>query len=105
MGFRWFFVFQKDFLLQNELELGIELLFVGRSDDRGTEPFYGRELTRIDIECDKMNRKALRLLLGPLFEPRQYSLRRRSDRVEPVSNDEHVFTRKRRLQDGICCRG
>src|ERR1041385_2686021 len=94
------FFFKQDLALHDELELGIELFFVCGSDDGGALLFDAIEYFGIDIESAEMDRKRGAAGLGALLEPGQNGGRIRAGGILAVSNDQDMFTVKRRIEHG-----
>ena len=60
IGFLWFiwgfFVFEQDLLLQDEVQLGIELLFIRRAHHGGAQLLDTLEHFGVDVEGDEVDR-------------------------------------------------
>src|SRR5260370_27017094 len=94
----WFFLFEQDFALHDELKLTAELLLVGGSHNRRAELLDRIEHFRIHVESHEMNRETRLVLLGLLFEARHYGGRLRADGVDAVGDDQDVLVGQGRLQ-------
>ncbi len=88
--------------MQNELQLRIELRFIGGRNDSRAEFLERLELFGVDIEGDKVHGYGRLFAGGLLLHPRGNGLGLRADRVQAVGDKQDVFARQRRGQHFLC---
>src|SRR5688500_14449671 len=82
---------EKHFLLEHKIQLLIQLLLVGGSDDGRAVLLERCKNTRADIESNKVSEQNGALAFGFIHEARQHLCGRWPDSVLAIGNDQDVL--------------